>query len=181
MSSASLLVQRETAIMKTKNLFTGSELSKLKTFACHDKDAKREDDSFKEMNDVTNRTNFHRDHDRILYTKSFRRLAHKTQVYLTCENTPVYNDHTRTRLTHTLEVAQVARTLARYLSMNVELIEAIAFGHDVGHAPFGHAGEQQLDIFLSGKIEFHPEGTRTLNLRIDSPMLYDCKLLSERG
>ncbi len=142
--------------MGRKNLFTSDQLKKLKTFACRDEYAKREDGSYKEMNDATGRSNFYRDHNRILYSKSFRRLAHKTQVYLTCENTPVYNDHTRTRLTHTLEVAHIARTMAKYLSMNEELIEAIAFGHDIGHTPFGHAGEHQLDIFLNGKKEFHP-------------------------
>jgi len=87
----------------------------------------------------TVRTPFQRDRDRVLHTKSFRRLMHKTQVFIA----PV-GDHYRTRLTHTLEVAQVARTIGRALRLNEDLIEAIALGHDLGHTPFGHAGERAL-------------------------------------
>ena len=83
---------------------------------------------------------FQRDRDRILHCKAFRRLKHKTQVFLT----PV-GDHYRTRLTHTLEVSQIARTVAKALRLNEDLTEAIALGHDLGHAPFGHAGERALD------------------------------------
>lgn len=86
------------------------------------------------------RTCFMRDRDRILHSKPFRRLKHKTQVFIAPEG-----DHYRTRLTHTLEVAQIARTLGRALRLNEDLIEAIALGHDVGHPPFGHAGEAALD------------------------------------
>lgn len=86
------------------------------------------------------RTCFQRDRDRILHSKSFRRLKHKTQVFIS----PI-GDHYRTRLTHTLEVAQIARTIARALRLNEDLTEAIALGHDVGHTPFGHAGEFALD------------------------------------
>ena len=82
------------------------------------------------------RTAFQRDRDRILHCKTFRRLAHKTQVFISPEG-----DHYRTRLTHTLEVSQIARTIARSLSLNEDLTEAIALGHDLGHTPFGHAGE----------------------------------------
>lgn len=89
------------------------------------------------------RTCFMRDRDRILHSKPFRRLKHKTQVFIA----PV-GDHFRTRLTHTLEVAQVARTIGRALRLNEDLIEAIALGHDVGHTPFGHAGEAALDRSL---------------------------------
>ena len=85
------------------------------------------------------RTAFQRDRDRIIHSKSFRRLKHKTQVFLSPEG-----DHYRTRLTHTLEVAQIARTVARALRMNEDLTEAIAVGHDLGHTPFGHAGERAL-------------------------------------
>ncbi len=85
------------------------------------------------------RTEFHRDRDRILHSKSFRRLKHKTQVFIAPKG-----DHYRTRLTHTLEVAQIARTIARALKMNEDLAEAIALGHDLGHTPFGHAGESVL-------------------------------------
>ena len=94
------------------------------------------------------RTCFQRDVDRILYSKAFRRLKHKTQVFLHPEG-----DHYRTRLTHTLEVARIARTIARALCLNEDLTEAIALGHDLGHTPFGHAGERVLD-------EFYPAGFR---------------------
>ena len=89
------------------------------------------------------RTVFQRDRDRILHCNSFRRLSHKTQVFLSPEG-----DHYRTRLTHTLEVSQIARTLARALHLNEDLTEAIALGHDLGHTPFGHAGEYALqDVY----------------------------------
>ncbi len=85
------------------------------------------------------RTEFQRDRDRITHCKSFRRLMHKTQVFLSPEH-----DHYRTRLTHTLEVTQIGRTIARSLMLNEDLTEAIALGHDLGHTPFGHAGERVL-------------------------------------
>ena len=83
------------------------------------------------------RTCFQRDRDRVLHSKAFRRLKQKTQVFLSPEG-----DHYRTRLTHTLEVSQIARTIARALQLNEDLTEAIAMGHDLGHTPFGHAGER---------------------------------------
>src|SRR6188472_4788488 len=85
------------------------------------------------------RTEFQRDRDRILHSKSFRRLMHKTQVFIAPTG-----DHYRTRLTHTLEVAQIARTIGRALGLNEDLIEAIGMGHDLGHTPFGHAGERAI-------------------------------------
>jgi dGTPase len=92
------------------------------------------------------RTSFQRDRDRIIHSKSFRRLKHKTQVFAIPEG-----DHYRTRLTHTLEVAQIARTVARALRLNEDLAEAVALGHDLGHTPFGHAGEEALnEVFRPG-------------------------------
>jgi dGTPase len=86
------------------------------------------------------RTEFQRDRDRIIHCKAFRRLKHKTQVFISPQR-----DHYRTRLTHTLEVTQISRTVARALSLNEDLVEAIGMGHDLGHAPFGHVGEEALD------------------------------------
>ena len=86
------------------------------------------------------RTEFQRDRDKILHCKSFRRLKHKTQVFISPEG-----DHYRTRLTHTLEVSQIARTIARALWLNEDLTEAISLGHDLGHTPFGHTGERLLN------------------------------------
>ena len=91
------------------------------------------------------RTCFQRDVDRIVHSKSFRRLKHKTQVFLQPEG-----DHYRTRMTHTLEVARIARTIARALMLNEDLTEAAALGHDLGHTPFGHAGERALDKLFGG-------------------------------
>ncbi|MBA2426883.1 MAG: deoxyguanosinetriphosphate triphosphohydrolase [Actinobacteria bacterium] len=91
------------------------------------------------------RTVFQRDRDRIVHSKAFRRLAHKTQVFLAPEG-----DHYRVRLTHTLEVAQVARTIARSLGLNEDLVETICLGHDLGHTPFGHQGEQVVAAFDPG-------------------------------
>ncbi len=102
----------------------------------------------KPVEPCTLRTDFQRDRDRIIHCKAFRRLKFKTQVFLAPEG-----DHYRTRLTHTLEVAQVARTIARALRLNEDLTEAIALGHDLGHTPFGHIGERSLDELL-------PEGFR---------------------
>jgi dGTPase len=91
------------------------------------------------------RTSFQRDRDRIVHTKAFRRLAHKTQVFLAPEG-----DHYRVRLTHTLEVTQIARTIARALALNEDLVEAICLGHDLGHTPFGHLGEEVVAGFHPG-------------------------------
>ena len=96
------------------------------------------------------RTCFQRDHDRIIHCKSFRRLANKTQVFIAPEG-----DHYRTRLTHTLEVSQVSCAIARSLGLNVDLTEAIALGHDLGHTPFGHAGERALRAALKAYYQTH--------------------------
>lgn len=101
------------------------------------------------------RTDFQRDRDRIIHSKSFRRLKHKTQVFLSPES-----DHYRTRLTHTLEVSQIARTIARVLRLNEDLVEAVALGHDLGHTPFGHAGERALDKLAPFKFTHYEQSVR---------------------
>ena len=103
------------------------------------------------------RTEFQRDRDRILHCKAFRRLKHKTQVFISPEG-----DHYRTRLTHTLEVSQIARTIARALHLNEDLTEAIALGHDLGHTPFGHAGENALDRLCSTGFEHCSQSLRVV-------------------
>lgn len=103
------------------------------------------------------RTAYQRDRDRIIYCKSFRRLKHKTQVFLSPEG-----DHYRTRLTHTLEVSQIARTIARSLRLNEDLTEAIAMGHDLGHTPFGHAGERVLNRLSSCGFEHNVQSRRVI-------------------
>ena len=104
------------------------------------------------------RTEFQRDRDRIIYSKSFMRLKNKTQVFFSPEG-----DHYRTRLTHTLDVSQVARSIARMLSLNEDLAEAIALGHDLGHTPFGHAGERCL-ARLSGHFEHNEQSLRVVDV-----------------
>lgn len=103
------------------------------------------------------RTDFQRDRDRIVHSKSFRRLMHKTQVFISPEG-----DHYRTRLTHTIEVAQVARTVARILGYNEDLTEAIALGHDLGHTPFGHSGEYALDSVHPGGFKHNEQSLRVV-------------------
>lgn len=115
------------------------------------------------------RTVFQRDRDRIIHSKSFRRLKHKTQVFLDPEE-----DHFRTRLTHTLEVSQIARTIARALRLNEDLTEAIALAHDLGHPPFGHAGEEALDAVYR---EFAPNAA----FRHDEQSLRVVELLEEHA
>jgi len=102
---------------------------------------------------------FQRDRDRIIHSKSFRRLKDKTQVFLTPEG-----DHYRTRLTHTLEVSQNARTIAKALRLNEELVEAIALGHDLGHTPFGHAGERALNEVCPGGFKHNIQSVRTIDI-----------------
>jgi dGTPase len=104
------------------------------------------------------RTCYQRDRDRIVHTKAFRRLKHKTQVFLAPEG-----DHYRVRLTHTLEVAQIARTASRALRLNEDLTEAIALGHDLGHTPFGHLGEQALTPFLGRPFRHNEQSLRIVD------------------
>lgn len=117
---------------------------------------------YEEKSDI--RTDYQRDRDRIIHSSSFRRLKHKTQVFIAPEG-----DHYRTRLTHTLEVSQIARTIARALSLNEDLTEAIALGHDLGHTPFGHAGERALNDVLDGGFRHYEQSVRV------------CKLLEKNG
>ncbi len=105
------------------------------------------------------RTEYQRDRDRILHSKAFRRLKHKTQVFIAPEG-----DHYRTRLTHTLEVSQIARTIARALRLNEDLTEAIALGHDLGHTPFGHAGEKALDEIHPGGFKHNEQSLRVVEI-----------------
>ena len=105
------------------------------------------------------RTDFQRDRDRILHSKAFRRLKHKTQVFLS-----PFDDHFRTRLTHTLEVSQIARTIARALDLNEDLTEAIALGHDLGHTPFGHCGEGVLNELVEGGFHHNLQSVRVVEV-----------------
>lgn len=105
------------------------------------------------------RTCFQRDRDRILHSKAFRRLKHKTQVFLS-----PFDDHFRTRLTHTLEVSQIARTIARALDLNEDLTEAISLGHDLGHTPFGHCGEGVLNELVNGGFNHNIQSVRVVEV-----------------
>ncbi len=105
------------------------------------------------------RTDFQRDRDRIIHCNSFRRLKHKTQVFLIPKS-----DHYRTRLTHTLEVSQIARTIARALRLNEDLTEAIALGHDLGHTPFGHDGERTLDQLVPDHFRHYEQSKRVVEV-----------------
>ena len=105
------------------------------------------------------RTEFQRDRDRIVHSQSFRRLMYKTQVFLAPAG-----DHYRTRLTHTIEVMQIARTMARALRLNEDLAEAIALGHDLGHTPFGHSGERVLNRLSGGNFRHNEQSVRVVDL-----------------
>lgn len=113
----------------------------------------------KQEDECSIRTNFQRDRDRILHSKAFRRLKHKTQVFLS-----PFNDHFRTRLTHTLEVSQIARTIARALDLNEDLVEAIALGHDLGHTPFGHCGESVLNELMPDGFHHNLQSVRVVEV-----------------
>ena len=117
------------------------EIEYLSPYAAHSRNSKGR---LREEEQCDIRPVYQRDRDRILHSKSFRRLKDKTQVFLTPEG-----DHYRTRMTHTLEVSQNARTIAKALRMNEDLVEAIALGHDLGHTPFGHVGERALSKYTS--------------------------------
>ena len=128
-------------------------LCEFATKSCDTKGRKNEIDS------CDMRTDFQRDRDRIIHSKAFRRLMHKTQCFLSPEG-----DHYRTRLTHTLEVSQIGRTAAKLLRLNEDLVEAACLGHDLGHTPFGHAGERVLDSLYEGGFAHNEQSIRTVDV-----------------
>lgn len=132
------------------------EDSFLSPYACKSKDTKGRD---REEEPCLMRTEFQRDRDRIIYCKAFRRLKNKTQVFFSPEG-----DHYITRLTHTLDVSQIARSIARTLSLNEDLCEAIALGHDLGHTPFGHSGERILDKLAPAGFKHNVQSVRVVEV-----------------
>lgn len=114
------------------------------------------------------RTPFERDHDRILHSKAFRRLKHKTQVFMNPEG-----DHFVTRMTHTLQVTQIGGAIARALSLNVALAEAVCLGHDVGHSPFGHTGEEALSEFVDGEWRHSDQSVRIYEVLEPSNLTFE--------
>ena len=144
--------------MTLRETFEKEEHERLSRFAAFS-DKSRGRDVPEAESDI--RTIYQRDRDRIIHCKAFRRLKHKTQVFLS-----PYGDHYRTRLTHTLEVSQIARTIAKAVRANEDLTEAIALGHDLGHTPFGHAGERALTN-VSGRIFRHSEQSARVVERLE--------------
>ncbi len=141
--------------METREIAEKLELERLSPYARKSISAKRELD----IERCPIRTEYQRDRDRIIHSKSFRRLMHKTQVFIAPEG-----DHYRTRLSHTLEVSQIARTIARGLNLNEDLTEAIALGHDLGHTPFGHAGEEVLDRIMEEGFRHNEQSVRVVSV-----------------
>ena len=141
--------------LTVKEKLEEKEYKTLKDIAAKSREAKRKREE--EPSDL--RTEFQRDRDRILHSKSFRRLKHKTQVFLS-----PFDDHFRTRLTHTLEVSQIARTMARALELNEDLVEAISLGHDLGHTPFGHCGEKVLNELVSTGFHHNIQSVRVVEV-----------------
>lgn len=137
--------------IRDRALLEAAEVSRLAFYAQRSSEATRRAALADEGRQFDYRTAFQRDRDRVLHSRAFRRLKHKTQVYV-----PHTGDHPRTRLTHTLEVGQIARTIARALGLNEDLVEAISLAHDLGHTPFGHSGEKTLAEILAGRVETCP-------------------------
>lgn len=142
--------------MNIRELAEEKEYRNLSPYASHSRDSKGRERQEPEC-DI--RTVYQRDRDRIVHSKAFRRLKDKTQVFLAAQG-----DHYRTRLTHTLEVSQIARTIAKALELNEDLAEAIALGHDLGHTPFGHAGEAALDEVCPGGFAHYKQSIRVVEL-----------------
>ncbi|MDR1961297.1 MAG: deoxyguanosinetriphosphate triphosphohydrolase [Gracilibacteraceae bacterium] len=140
--------------MTSREITEQNEVERLSPFAARSRDAERE----RPEERCPIRTEYQRDRDRILHSKPFRRLTRKTQVYIAPTG-----DHYRTRLTHSLEVSQICRTIGRALGLNEDLIEAVALGHDVGHTPFGHVGEEALQELL-GHFEHNEQSVRVFTV-----------------
>ncbi|HPY94084.1 MAG TPA: deoxyguanosinetriphosphate triphosphohydrolase [Clostridia bacterium] len=141
--------------MTVREMLEQAELTNLSEFAAKSLYSKGRE---RPISEDTTRTEFQRDRDRVIHSKGFRRLQFKTQVFLAPEG-----DHYRTRLTHTLEVAQVARTIARGLRLNEDLTEAIALAHDLGHTPFGHIGERTLNELNPGGFKHYMQSLRLVD------------------
>lgn len=122
------------------------------------------------------RNDYQRDRDKILHSKAFRRLSHKTQVFLAAEG-----DHFRSRLTHTLEVSQIARTVARALALNEDLTEAIALGHDLGHTPFGHTGEEAISRAIARHKGVQHDDSRTMFYKHNEQSLRVVEVIENGG
>ena len=142
--------------MNSRETFEEREFQTLSPHAAHSRNS-RGRERYEPECDI--RTVYQRDRDRILHSKAFRRLKDKTQVFLSPQG-----DHYRTRLTHTLEVSQTARTVARALKLNEDLVEAIALGHDLGHTPFGHAGEAALNAIHPGGFRHAEQSVRVVEV-----------------
>lgn len=132
------------------------EYKNLSPYAAHSRDSRGRE---RKETECDIRTAYQRDRDRIIHSKAFRRLKDKTQVFLAAQG-----DHYRTRLTHTLEVSQIARTMAKALELNEDLVEAIALGHDLGHTPFGHAGEAALNEICPSGFAHYKQSVRVVEL-----------------
>ncbi|MCI5649128.1 MAG: deoxyguanosinetriphosphate triphosphohydrolase [Fusicatenibacter sp.] len=142
--------------MNLRESFEEREFQNLSPYAAHSRNS-RGRDVYEAECDI--RTAYQRDRDRILHSKAFRRLKDKTQVFLAAQG-----DHYRTRLTHTLEVSQTARTIAKALDLNEDLVEAIALGHDLGHTPFGHSGEAALNAVHPGGFRHAEQSVRVVEV-----------------
>lgn len=146
---------QETDYMNPREITEQNELQFLCEYACLSKDTKGRQ---RDVKKCELRTEFQRDRDKILHSNSFRRLKHKAQVFLYPTG-----DHYRTRLTHTLEVSQIARTIARALRLNEDLTEAISLGHDLGHTPFGHEGERVLNELNPNGFKHYKQSLRVVD------------------
>ncbi len=140
--------------MTVSEMFCEREKSFLSEYAFKTSDTKGRE---RAISKCPNRTEFQRDRDRIIHSKSFRRLMHKTQVFIFPQD-----EHFRTRMTHTLEVTQIARIIARALRLNEDLCEAAALGHDLGHTPFGHSGERAMQLFYSKDFAHYKQSIRVV-------------------